>query len=477
MVPENNPILGTFVGKCADGNITNENGMDITREVWTYLFNSDDYKRGIENGWYIGLLGHPDDPGDQHHQEGCIIMRKGWIDDNDEVYGEFDLIDTPVGKIVKTFIDAGVQFGISVRGAGDLIGSQVQPETFVFRGFDLVIFPAWKDCIPTFTAIAASTDIEQQKKYKTICAAVKSQLPYIKSCEALDEIQSQFSKQSDMYRDIEDAKCTLANEFEPDLKDEKIKALTDLYLEEKCKGERLEEQLSVKDSAMIDFQASQNDKMSRQIKAATRILKDQITLLSSQNEKLTIQNKQLIVANRQMKKDLTAVTASVKLQSDYEDKTSTIQHKHIAAIQANKQLKNQLANLEEENLNLKQKITSSKNLKEGQDSKIRSLNSKLAETVRESKKVEEELSNRDTEISELKSDIKCALDLVSDYQDAYAKLYSMMIGCKNDHIQITSTTTVEELKKIIASTSSDSHSEPIKDIDVVDSDCDSIVTV
>lgn len=477
MVPETNPIIGTFVGKCADGRVTNENGMDITREVWTYLFNSDDYKRGIEHGWYIGLLGHPDDPGDQHHQEGCIIMRKGWIDDNDEVYGEFDLIDTPVGKIVKTFIDAGVEFGISVRGAGDLIGSQVQPETFVFRGFDLVIFPAWKDCIPTFKAIAASVDVEEQKKYKTICAAVKSQLPYIKSCEALDEIQSQFSDQSEMYRDIEDAKCALADECDTDLKDEKIRALTDLYLEEKSKGDRLEEQLSVKDSAMIDFQASQNDKASRQIKAATRILQDQITLLSSENERLASQNKQLILANRQMKKDLKSVTASVKLQSEYEDKAGEIRDRHRATIQANRELKHQVDDLTQENLNLKQKITSSTNLKNDNDSKIRSLNSKLAETVRESKKFEDELSNRDTEISELKSDIKCALDLVSDYQDAYAKLYSMMIGCKTDHIQITSTTTVEELKKIIASTSSDSHSDPVKDIDVVDGDCDSIVTV
>ena len=35
------PIIGTFEGECADANITNLNGLDITREVWDNVFNSD----------------------------------------------------------------------------------------------------------------------------------------------------------------------------------------------------------------------------------------------------------------------------------------------------------------------------------------------------------------------------------------------------------------------------------------------------
>ena len=51
---------------------------------------------------------------------------------------QFDLIDTPVGRIVKTFQDAGVTFGISVRGAGDIINNSVDPDTFVF-----IVFLRW----------------------------------------------------------------------------------------------------------------------------------------------------------------------------------------------------------------------------------------------------------------------------------------------------------------------------------------------
>ena len=37
-------ILGTYSGECADANITNNNGLDITREVWDEVFKSEEYK-------------------------------------------------------------------------------------------------------------------------------------------------------------------------------------------------------------------------------------------------------------------------------------------------------------------------------------------------------------------------------------------------------------------------------------------------
>ena len=166
-----NSVIGIFEGECADSNITNENGLDITRPVWENTFSSESYQQAIELGWYIGFLGHPDDPGCMDFRNACIVMTEGHIDNNGKVYGKFNLIDTPVGRTVKTFIDAGVTFGISVRGAGDIVNNSVDPDTFVFRGFDLVSFPAFPESIPTFTAIAASSDVESQKKYKAICAA------------------------------------------------------------------------------------------------------------------------------------------------------------------------------------------------------------------------------------------------------------------------------------------------------------------
>jgi hypothetical protein len=45
-------ILGIFDGECMDAAITNLNGLDITDEVMTVVFESDEYAKGIECGWF-----------------------------------------------------------------------------------------------------------------------------------------------------------------------------------------------------------------------------------------------------------------------------------------------------------------------------------------------------------------------------------------------------------------------------------------
>ena len=113
-------ILGTFTGKCCDAAVVNNNDMKLDRELFEKLIKSEEYKDAMEHRYYIGFLGHPEDPNCQDFKDGCIVMTSMEIKDNDEIYGTFDLIDTPVGRVVKSFIDAGVQFGISIRGAGDV---------------------------------------------------------------------------------------------------------------------------------------------------------------------------------------------------------------------------------------------------------------------------------------------------------------------------------------------------------------------
>ena len=179
------PILGTYEGEALDTNITNNNGLDITSEVIEAVLESEDYAVGIENGWFIGFLGHPEDPNCMDFKDGCIVLTDMELNSDGKVHASFNLLDTPVGRVVKTLQDAGVKFGISIRGAGDIIDQSVDPDTFVFRGYDLVSFPAYPNSIPTFTEIAASTNIETQKKYKAVCAAVRKNLSSITSASTI----------------------------------------------------------------------------------------------------------------------------------------------------------------------------------------------------------------------------------------------------------------------------------------------------
>jgi hypothetical protein len=61
-----------------------------------------------------------------------------------------DIIDTPCGKIAYQLAKYGFKLGISSRGSGDLYTDEygdeaVDPETYDFTTFDLVILPAVKD--------------------------------------------------------------------------------------------------------------------------------------------------------------------------------------------------------------------------------------------------------------------------------------------------------------------------------------------
>lgn len=404
---KNFAVLGTYEGECADASITNANGLDITRPVWENVFSSDDYKKAIDLGWYIGYLGHPEDPNCMDFEHGCIVMTEGHIDDEGKIHGKFNLIDTPVGRVVKAFQDAGVTFGISVRGAGDIVDNSVDPDTFVFRGFDLVTFPAFPESIPTFTAVAASTDANTRAKYKKVCAAVNNNLQEINSCETLDILQSQFAKQSKEYSAIEARKCELKGECNKDeevLEDinaDKVICMTELYLEQVEANRKLK---------------AENDSLRNQVK----------TIESSFNKKIA-----------SLKRITSSQIADIQNESEEIKKDS----------------KKKLEISKSENLKYKQKVDAASKEISRKDSIISSLRLKLDETVNEVSDAKNRTSNLDEANRKLKAEIKAAQKLVDEYQEAYATLYSAAIGVHLDNISITASTSVNELQNIISGTS------------------------
>lgn len=443
-----NSVIGIFEGECADSNITNENGLDITRPVWENIFSSESYQQAIELGWYIGFLGHPDDPGCMDFRNACIVMTEGHIDDNGKVYGKFNLIDTPVGRTVKTFIDAGVTFGISVRGAGDIVNNSVDPDTFVFRGFDLVSFPAFPESIPTFTAIAASSDVESQKKYKAICAAVKENLPSIDSCEAIDILQCQFAEQSDEYKALEDRKkeikgCNLTDDDvserdDIDITKDKLESMTKLYLEQVEANNHLKKENEILSSKL----ASNEIESRRKISSISRITADQIRSATDAKDAAEKRCKQLVAASIRMKETISQERSN--------------------------------------NLKYLQKISESKNIVDSKDSLISSLRARLNETVTASANVGRRTSNLDEQLKKSKDEIIACKKMLKDYQDAYAELYSQAVGADLQKVKVTASTSVSSLRSAITSSISRKPSsirEP-EEIDV--DDCyfdDDIVTI
>ena len=482
-------IIGTFEGECADSNITNKNGLDITREVWENVFASKEYKDGIKNLWFIGYLGHPADPGDQHFQDACIVMTDGYIADNGKIYGSFNLIDTPVGRIVKTFIDAGVKFGISVRGAGDIYNNSVDPDTFVFRGFDLVAFPAYPESIPEFTAIAASTDVGQQAKYKAVCDAVRTNLQDITSSESINLIQAQFAKQSDEYKLLDDRKKEIENcktpvvsdkdvedaSEEVDINVQRIEGMTQLYLDTRDKLIRANTRLkqiksnsAKRISGLKKINASLEDEVSslshhidvlestsvRKMKSVERIMASQVSDLQKELDSTT--------------KQYATIMASVdKLKCE----NARIQSENRKLITANTKLESENTKLTDSNLIYKKRIEATANDIQKKDSVISDLRSELHETVMASTDTEERTSNLDATVRKLQQDISAATKLIQEYQDAYAYLYANAIGVRLEDVRVTSSTSVKELQAIIGSSKLTASRQAIVDADeIVDID-------
>jgi hypothetical protein len=403
----NTSILGTYEGEALDTNITNLNGLDITKEVMDTVKASEDYAVGSENGWFIGFLGHPEDPACQEFQNGCIVLTDMDVQDNGKVYAKFNLIDTPVGQVVKKFIDAGVKFGISIRGAGDIVGNEVDPETFMFRGFDLVAFPAYPESVPTFTAVAASTNLEDRKKYQAICAAVRANLDDITSSTAIEVLKSQFAPQSEEYKALEQRKNAIECADVMNIDAQKIEAMTDMYLEAQSR----------------------------------------VAILESENQKLRME-KNAIMASCKRKVNALQRISDEQL-GDALTSLDTITASRDSLRKTVKSLNEQLKHEKQNNLIYTQKITASREEAKRKDSTIADLKSKLRETVTASAKSRSQTSNLDSEKRKLNAELTACKETLLSYQKAYADIYANALGVHLDNISVTASTSVEDLESII----------------------------
>ena len=453
-----NVVIGTYSGKSCDADVLNNNAMYLSRELFDNLIASEEYETAIKLGWYIGYLGHPKDPNCMDFRNACIVMREMHMDDNGDVYATFDLLDTPVGKVVKTFIDAGVQFGISIRGAGDVASDgTVDPDSFVFRGYDLVTFPAYNDAIPEFTDVAAATNTKSQQTYKKISSAINNNLSDITSCEAIEILQQHLNPVSDEYAALANREAELAEETSDvdaaeyiKFLEQKLDAMTRLYLDQFSANSQLAS--TVKESAgkLLDAQCavqSSNKMSSRKVSSMRRIFEDQITVISAALDAAERKNSLLRKTNSKLKTSITATT-----------------EKYEQAIEANKQLKSKNQKItaslktaeeslskerEKNNLIYRRKIEANTKALHDNKAKISELDEKVRKTVAENSKLSDRISNRDEQIAELQTEVAASTKMIMSYQQAYADLCADIIGVHVDNIEVTASTTAKELQQMI----------------------------
>jgi chromosome segregation ATPase len=173
---EKRGILGRLYGPCADFINPTRNGRAYSDELWEKVFQQELVQEAFQNGGIFGELDHPADRQEICSEKIAICMPEAPKKDKDgHLIAYFDILDTPCGRIAYQLAKYGYKLGVSSRGTGDVYddgdGEIVDPDTYDFTCFDLVITPSVKDARLSMTE-------SLQKPQKSLTEAL---------CETLNE--------------------------------------------------------------------------------------------------------------------------------------------------------------------------------------------------------------------------------------------------------------------------------------------------
>lgn len=144
-------ILGRLIGPIADYLHPTRNGRKYEEVLWDNVFNDPIMQEKIDARVCFGEIRHPVDGSMEVDPEKVAIClaEKPKKDGRGHLIGVFDILNTPCGQILKTFLDYGSKIGISSRGEGDVYTNSdgeecVDPDTYECCGWDIVFIPGVK---------------------------------------------------------------------------------------------------------------------------------------------------------------------------------------------------------------------------------------------------------------------------------------------------------------------------------------------
>ena len=132
-------------GVFAQAEKQNRNGRVYPRavlETATDKYNNEQ----VATGRAVGELGHPDSPTINLDRVSHRITELRW--DGNNVIGRAQILETPMGQIVKGLMDGEVRLGVSTRGMGSIKnsgGKTVVSDDFMLSTVDVVQDPSAPD--------------------------------------------------------------------------------------------------------------------------------------------------------------------------------------------------------------------------------------------------------------------------------------------------------------------------------------------
>ena len=146
-------IIGLVEGQFFQPDGMSRNKRWYSRELWEKALASADVKSRLANRTMYGEIGHSDGPvTDMTLRDGAVshIIADLWIDEKGRGMGRAYILDTPKGRLLKTYLGAKSKLKVSTRGEGAYLDGQyhdgcpvIDPDTYELQTVDFVLNPGF----------------------------------------------------------------------------------------------------------------------------------------------------------------------------------------------------------------------------------------------------------------------------------------------------------------------------------------------
>ena len=246
-------IIGKVRGCMAPIGVHSRNHRIYEDYHWPKVLANPILQERLANRSLYGMPSHMQKPiDDEDFREGRIShivsvleIRKD-AEGKPFLYGEFDILDTPAGRILKAMYEGGAGIYVSTRAAGrllpipgDMVNKKVDSDSYFLGGIDCVLNPGFLQAKPAFESIPTSESVTESVDE----LASTSQISESVESSEVSELKGQIEKLArimekvvdDIYEPVDEEvqKQPIA---EPDKQEETIKTKEETKLTEENKA-------------------------------------------------------------------------------------------------------------------------------------------------------------------------------------------------------------------------------------------------
>lgn len=438
---ESRGILGRLVGPCADFINPTRNGRGYGEELWEKVFDDPIVNEKIDNKCLFGELGHPLDREEVDMEKIAIALNeKPKKDKSGKLIACFDILATPNGKILKTLCDYGTTIGISSRGTGEVIGDEVDPDSYNFECFDAVIVPAVKEARLNYVTESLnknSLNLSRALRESLDSANEEERRVMEKTLHELDinveEDKKDVNPEEDEHKSAESESPEQTNdkleEANNDGSDEIIKSLQEAIKDKsdlEAQVKDLQEKVAVSDAKVAKLEEELSGYKSTTVKMS----------------KLAVENKDLTTKVSTLEEELNAKAKTIDSQKARISKLVAEKKEGIKA--DNTALNESLTQKDAEIKTLNENFNE---IKADYENQIKALNESIETLKSDSESKDKELSKKLEREAKLKESYKkLANKAVSHYIESKA----VMLGVKSSEImgKLPDDYTIEDIDRI-----------------------------